>query len=167
VILAAQESHPLIAEHGAVRRSEVYAAVHCGRGAFDGALPEPGNPTEALEFTCDELGRLRHWVAGIAAEALMPAARVADLVLAVNELASNSVYHGCGVGKLRVWRDSETVICEVRGRGRITEPRVGRIRPTPQQWTGRGLWLVNQLCDLTQIRSNAEGSVVRVHMGLG
>jgi len=110
--------------------------------------------------------RFRRSVARVAADALMPAARVDDLVLAVNELASNTIYHGGGLGKLRIWRDGETVLCEVIDRGRITEPLVGRIQPTPEQWTGRGLWLVNQLCDLTQIRSNAAGSVVRLHMRL-
>jgi anti-sigma regulatory factor (Ser/Thr protein kinase) len=97
---------------------------------------------------------------------MLPPARVDDLVLAVNELASNSIYHGGGVGKLRIWRDGETLLCEVRDRGRITEPLVGRVKPAPEQWTGRGLWLVNQVCDLTQIRSDAAGSVVRVHIGL-
>jgi anti-sigma regulatory factor (Ser/Thr protein kinase) len=29
---------------------------------------------------------------------------------------------------------------------------------------GRGLWLVNQLCDLVQLRSSAAGGVVRLHM---
>jgi hypothetical protein len=43
---------------------------------------------------------------------------------------------------------------------------VGRVKPPPEQWSGRGLWLVNQVCDLTQIRSGAAGSVVRVHIGL-
>jgi len=29
---------------------------------------------------------------------------------------------------------------------------------------GHGLWLVNQLCDLVQMRTFASGSVVRVHL---
>jgi anti-sigma regulatory factor (Ser/Thr protein kinase) len=166
VILAAQESHPFIAEQDAVRRSHLYPAIDDGRSVFDGELPDPGTQPEELEFTCDALGRLRQSVAGIAASALLPAARIDDLVLAVDELATNSIYHGGGVGKLRIWREDEALLCEVSDRGRITEPLVGRIRPTPEQWNGRGLWLVNQLCDLTQIRSDAAGSVVRVHMGL-
>jgi hypothetical protein len=31
---------------------------------------------------------------------------------------------------------------------------------------GRGLWLTNQLCDLSQVRSHAGGNVVRVQMSL-
>jgi anti-sigma regulatory factor (Ser/Thr protein kinase) len=166
VILAAQQSHPFIAEDGEVRRSEVYPMGDSGLSIFDGRLPDPVTDPLELEFTGDELGGLRHSVAGIAATVLLPSARVEDLVLAVSELASNSVYHGGGVGRLRIWRDGETLLCEVRDRGRIAEPLVGRVKPSPEQWSGRGLWLVNQVCDLTQIRSDAAGSVVRVHIGL-
>jgi hypothetical protein len=31
---------------------------------------------------------------------------------------------------------------------------------------GRGLWMVNQLCDLVQLRSFPDGAAVRVHMYL-
>jgi anti-sigma regulatory factor (Ser/Thr protein kinase) len=165
VIRAAEKSHPFVAQKGISRRSEAYPATDSGRGVFDGALPDPMTRPQELEFTCEELRGLRRSVTAIAQDGL-PSARVADLVLAVNELASNSVYHGGGVGRLRMWRDGETLLCEVSDRGRITEPLVGRIRPTSEQWSGRGLWLVNQVCDLTQIRSDAEGTVVRVHMSM-
>jgi anti-sigma regulatory factor (Ser/Thr protein kinase) len=42
---------------------------------------------------------------------------------------------------------------------------VGRARPTFDQESGRGLWMVNQLCDLVQIRSSPADTVVRLHMG--
>ena len=163
VILAAQESHPFVAERRSLRRSDVYAGIDVASSVFEGRLPEPDHPHTELVFTCDQLGAVRSAVAGVAA-GVLPAARAEDLVLAVNELASNSIYHGGGVGKLRVWQERETLLCEVSDRGRIGEPMVGRVKPTPQQWSGRGLWLVNQLCDLAQIRSDASGSVVRVHM---
>jgi anti-sigma regulatory factor (Ser/Thr protein kinase) len=57
-------------------------------------------------------------------------------------------------------------LCEVRDRGRIVEPLVGRLPPPLDRHGGRGLWLVNHLCDLVQIRSTEAGSVVRVHMRL-
>ena len=166
VIRAAHESHPLIAEHGALRRSDVYPMGDAGQGVFAGRLPDCVVQPAELEFTGDELGAVRHAVTQVAADTPLPTARVEDLVLAVNELASNTIYHGGGIGKLRVWSDGPTLLCEVSDRGRITEPLVGRIRPTPEQWSGRGLWLVNQVCDLTQIRSDASGTTVRVHMGL-
>lgn len=107
---------------------------------------------------------LRASVAGWAAGAQLGVERIERLVLAVSELASNSVRYGGGRGKLRMWTEAEMLLCEVHDSGRIEEPLVGRVRPTPDQHTGRGLWLVNQLCDLVQIRSSPSGSIVRVHM---
>jgi hypothetical protein len=38
----------------------------------------------------------------------------AALVLAVDEVATNSLRHGGGRGTLRIWRDADAVVCEVR-----------------------------------------------------
>ena len=48
--------------------------------------------------------------------------------------------------------------------GRIEDPLVGRERPPHEQGRGRGLWIVNQLCDLVQIRSGEGGTHVRLRM---
>ena len=69
-------------------------------------------------------------------------------------------------GTVRVWKENGTLLCEVQDEGRIEAPLAGRIKPRPDQLTGRGLWLVNQLCDLVQIRSSEQGNVVRLHMSL-
>jgi anti-sigma regulatory factor (Ser/Thr protein kinase) len=84
-------------------------------------------------------------------------------VLAVHEIAANSIRHGGGRGTLRVWRDGGSLVCEIRDRGHIRDPLVGRTRPLPNATGGRGLWIANQICDLVQIRSTAAGTVVRVH----
>ena len=55
-------------------------------------------------------------------------------------------------------------MCEVRDEGRVSDPLVGRVRPTIDRRDGRGLWLVHQLCDLVQIRSGDDGTVVRAHV---
>ena len=89
-----------------------------------------------------------------------------NLRLAVNELASNSVRHGGGAGTLTTWRQDGVLVFQVSDGGRIGERLVGRVRPEPDQASGRGLWLVNHLCDLVQIRSDAHGSSVRVQMRL-
>ena len=86
------------------------------------------------------------------------------LVLAVHEVAANSVAHGHGRGTLRVWRDPTEVVCEVRDDGRVADPLVGRARPGLNGEGGRGLWIANQLCELVQLRSFATETVVRLHM---
>lgn len=165
-IEAAKRSHPYIAEKGIRRRSDVYAYAPGAWGPFDGALPPPSTPVAQLRFRGDELTTLRRAVAEWAAGTYLSSERIDHLVLAVNELATNSVCHGGGSGTLRMWREEGTLLCEVSDRGRIMEPLLGRVRPTLVQQAGRGVWLVNQLCDLVQIRSTPGGSVVRVHMRL-
>ena len=39
--------------------------------------------------------------------------------------------------------------------------------PPDQRGGGRGLWLVNHLCDLVQVRSSQAGNVIRLHMSIG
>ena len=90
--------------------------------------------------------------------------RTTDLMLAITELATNSLRHGGGAGVLRAWYEGGTLVCEVADAGRVREPLVGRVRAPVDQPYGRGLWLVNHLCDLVQLRSSSGGTVVRVRL---
>ena len=85
-------------------------------------------------------------------------------MLAVNELAANSVRHGGGRGELRVWQEDDALVCEVARRRLHRRPARGRAASRPEQLGGRGLWMVNQLCDLVQIRTppHAPLNTVRV-----
>ncbi len=164
---SARHTHPLLACDGASRENREYPYVHEPPHPFAGALPAPRHPVRELAFAHGELAEVRQTVAGWASANALAAERTEELVLAVDELASNSIRHGGGVGMLRWWREGETLLCEVRDAGWIQAPLVGRVRPNIYSSSGRGVWLVNQLCDLVQIRSAPAGSVVRVHMRLG
>ena len=65
------------------------------------------------------------------------------------------------------WAEPGEVVCEVDDGGRITDPLAGRSHPHPLDERGRGLWLINELCDLSQLRSGPQGTTVRVHMACG
>jgi anti-sigma regulatory factor (Ser/Thr protein kinase) len=93
--------------------------------------------------------------------------QASDLVLVVNEAATNSVRHGGGEGVLRAWLTDDMLIFEVADAGAIADPLAGRERPGSGQSGGHGLWLCNQVCDLVQLRAFASGSVVRLHTRLG
>jgi anti-sigma regulatory factor (Ser/Thr protein kinase) len=166
VIQAARASHPNVTEAGSTCESESYPHRHEAPSPFEGTLPAPRTEPAELEFSREKLGPVRRLVAGVAADAQLSGDRIEDLMLAVNELASNSIYHGGGRGRLLIWREDDTLLCEVRDRGHITEALVGRRHPRAEQWTGRGVWLVHNLCDLVQIRSSPSGSAIRVHMRL-
>ena len=86
------------------------------------------------------------------------------LVLAANEVATNSVRHGGGGGIIRLWQTEDALLCEIHDTGHIEDPLVGRVRPAPEQLGGHGLWMANQVCDLVQVRTFPGGNVVRLHM---
>ena len=88
-------------------------------------------------------------------------------MLAVDELATNSLRYARGEGMLRTWRENGALLVEVADEGHIADPLAGRDCPTPDEVGGRGLYLVNQLCDLVQLRSSPDGSVIRIHMRIG
>jgi anti-sigma regulatory factor (Ser/Thr protein kinase) len=134
--------------------------------AFSGELPEPPASACELEFDCERLRTLRRVVAAQAHDARLARVRVEQLVLSVSELATNSVRYADGAGRARIWREAASLVCEIRDGGRMEAPLAGLITPRPDQTSGRGLWLVNQFCDLVQIRSDEAGTAVRVHMDL-
>jgi anti-sigma regulatory factor (Ser/Thr protein kinase) len=164
VLEEARRTHPFLLEDGAHRPSDAYYGLEAIAAPFTDPLPEPPGPTVEVAFESGPLDALRSFVAREAAAAGFDEMRMADLVLAVHELATNSLRHGGGRGTLRVWREPDALICEVRDGGLIDAPLVGRVRPPAGRPDGRGLWLANQLCDLVQIRCFPTGSVVRLHM---
>ena len=100
-----------------------------------------------LDFHGDgELAEVRRFVRRGAREARLSQRATEDLVLAVSELATNSLQYGGGEGICRMWSEGGTLLCEVRDSGYIREPLAGRVRPAPGQARGRGLWVVNQIC---------------------
>jgi anti-sigma regulatory factor (Ser/Thr protein kinase) len=126
--------------------------------------PDLGPPAAELAFTADELGELRHLVARVADRAATPSERVADLVLAVNEIGSNSVEHGPGHGRLRLWAGDDGITAEVADAGSADLPFPGMVAPPATGARGRGLWLASELCDVLQVWSDASGTVVRLRL---
>jgi len=166
VLQLAYESHSHAHCHGSLIESPGWLGNGNRYAPFAGVLPPPPDDATALEFERDELSSIRQLVGRETAAASLPAARGSDLVAAVSELAANSVIHGGGSGTLHVWREPGAFLVEVHDRGTIEQPLVGRLRPGLEQDGGRGLWMVNQLCDLVQIRSGPEGSGIRLRMNL-
>jgi anti-sigma regulatory factor (Ser/Thr protein kinase) len=166
VLDAARRSHPFVAEDDTSRRSDVYLEPGQAPGPFDGELPPPSGRPDEMVFDLQRLRAVRRFVSERAARADLAADRAADFVVAVNELATNSVLHADGGGTVRVWLEQDVLLCEVRDTGRLRHPLAGRERPTVDQASGRGLWLVNHLIDLVQIRSLPNGNVVRLHMSV-
>jgi anti-sigma regulatory factor (Ser/Thr protein kinase) len=170
VIDAAEPSDGLAAEQaGAALRSSQPGSGASGAAPqnhqwpFAQALPAPAGQVLEHPFASEQLGVLRRVLSTWAGQQRLAAAATEELVLAVNELATNSIRYGGGRGKLLLWRERDALVCEIRDRGHIDDPLIGRSPPAPNQHTGRGLWLVHQLCDVVQIHSSPAGTAIRVH----
>ena len=164
VIEEALRTHPLVWDRDPGRPTGAYPGLEAVTKPFDRVLPDPPFPVDALTFGPRDLPAVRAFVARAGAADGLGLERTNDLVLAASEVVTNSVRHGGGEGTVRVWRHGEVVVCEVSDAGRFDRPLAGRVRPTPDQTSGFGLWLANQVCDLVQIRSFEDGSVVRLHI---
>jgi anti-sigma regulatory factor (Ser/Thr protein kinase) len=84
--------------------------------------------------------------------------RIVDFVIAVSEIAANTVRHARTQGSMDIWSDAGEIICEMRDGGVIADPAsAGRQPPAADASGGHGLWLARQIC---------EGTVIRLHMSL-
>jgi anti-sigma regulatory factor (Ser/Thr protein kinase) len=92
--------------------------------------------------------------------------RVVDIVIAVSEVAANTVRHARSPGSLEIWCDAKEIVCEIRDAGVITDPMAGRQPPAADASGGHGLWLVYQICDQVELDSGEGGTVIRLHMSL-
>jgi anti-sigma regulatory factor (Ser/Thr protein kinase) len=162
VIDEAERTHPYVM-NGESRESASYYGVETIGQPFDAPLAAP--PEDAVEhrFRGNALRPLRALAREQATVAGFAAAQTDDFVLAVSELAANSVRHGGGLGVARFWQQEETLVCEVTDQGHLVDPLAGRIRPAPGQAGGHGLWLATQLCELVQIRPFPGGTTIRLH----
>lgn len=133
-----------------------------GIGMFSARLPDPPASADVLGFGPANLTAVRSRVAEQTSAVGLDPERAADLTLAVWELAVNSTEHGGGPAELRIWREPDALVCEVADPGHIDDYLVGRRSPDPASLGQRGMWLVNQLCDLVQLRSSTEGTTARI-----
>lgn len=133
-------------------------------------VPAPellGAPDLQLGFQAWQLQDVRRAVRELATASGFDDDRVDDVVLAVNEVATNAVEHGgspsSGSGaELSVWARSDALVCEVHDRGPLTDPLPGLLAPHPSDPRGRGLWIARQLCDLLHVWTDGGGTQVRI-----
>jgi len=116
-----------------------------------------------VEFGPDDLRRVREVVRSIAGE-LIPD-RADNAVLAVHEVAVNSIVHGGGHGVLLIDETADSLVFTVEdedGTGSVP-----RVRATDGEATsGRGLWIAQRLSDQLTIESRPTHTRVRVHLSL-
>jgi len=91
-----------------------------------------------------------------------------DLVLIANELATNVIRHGGGIGEMALWHEDHWLVCRIsdHGPGMADPERAGVVTSAPDAVTGRGLWLVRRLGHEVEVASGPWGTTVTVAMAL-
>lgn len=162
VIADARITHPAVLQEGRLRPSPEYQGQDGLPPGCELPLTAPPPWADSLVYTT-ELRGVRRLVRRHAAQAGLAEA-APDLVLAVGEIASNTLRHAHGEGTMHVWHTEQEILCQLHDQGQITDPLAGRVRWPPDAAGGHGLWLVNQLCDLVELRTGPQGTTTRLHM---
>ena len=168
IIEHAEQTHPEIMRAGEVAESPAYVDPRefCG-SLNDEARALNGSPAAELQVEAERLSSLRELVQGQAWEAGVAVGRIADIVLAVDEVATNALVHGAEPAVVRVWREPGELVFEVSDAGAgIDDPVAGQLLPSGDAAAGRGLWTARQLCDSVEFRRNPSGVAVTLHLTL-
>jgi anti-sigma regulatory factor (Ser/Thr protein kinase) len=163
VVDDAYRTHPVVETATGRADSAHYGDPVVFAARFNQPLSDP--PPGAVTMVVDggSLAAVRQLVGARGAAAGLDSLRIADFTVAVNELATNSVKHGGGAGTLAVWLEGGALVAQVRDSGHIANPMSGRVPPPLDSANGgRGLVLVNQLCDLVRVHTTPDGTTIRV-----
>lgn len=163
VIEEALRNHPYL-RNGDSKLNPRFRGLDDCASPVEHPLPDPPPHAETFHVDLGRLATLRELVASVASAHGFARREVDDFVLTVHELATNSIRHGGGRGIVRLWADDGVIVADVRDRGRILDPLAGRVEPSLDVASGRGLWLANQLSDLVQIRVQPDGGAVRARL---
>ncbi|MCF0095024.1 ATP-binding protein [Micromonospora sp. MH99] len=127
--------------------------------------PSPALRTDTMAYeVANDLRALRAFVCAGAVARGLPADRVELLALAVSELATNTLQHTSDGGRVRLWAEGDQLFCDVVDRGPARA--FGRVMPAADAVRGRGLAIVEQICDEVAVLTASEGTVVRIRLAL-
>ncbi|SNY71866.1 ATP-binding protein [Paractinoplanes atraurantiacus] len=121
-------------------------------------------PYEASYDEPGDLAPLRDFVRLHATALGLPGSRADLLTLAVSELATNTLQHTEGGGRVRLWAADGRVYCDVIDGGPVRA--FGRGMPAADALRGRGLAIVERICDEVGVEAGAEGTRVRLALDL-
>ncbi|MEU4241861.1 sensor histidine kinase [Actinoplanes sp. NPDC026619] len=163
-IADAWRTHPVMIDAGVRVPSPAYGDPIATAGDFNVPLPPPPADADVLSYErVPDMAAVRDFVRRHAATVL-PDDRVEEMVLAAHELAANTVRHAAGPGRIAAWTEPGLFACQIEDAGHITDPLAGRVPPDPTLPSGRGLLLVNQICDLVRIHTGPTGTTIRTHL---
>jgi anti-sigma regulatory factor (Ser/Thr protein kinase) len=131
-------------------------------------LPQPPHDAQRVAYlAADDLAEVRGLVRRQARTAGLDEDKTAALLIAVNELASNSIEHAGGGGSLCVWVGGGALVCQIEDHGQIEEATDRRMPTDPGSGSrGYGLPLVVHLTDRAVCVSGPAGTRWQLRMNL-
>jgi anti-sigma regulatory factor (Ser/Thr protein kinase) len=128
----------------------------------------PSTPPDESQarYLLGDLARLRQQVTDAAHVAGLSPDRIAQLALAVNEVATNAIQHATGSALVAISRARDRLTVQVTDDGPGIPDSVAEEGPRPAADApgGRGLWLVRQFCDQVHIQTGDTGTRIRLVM---
>jgi anti-sigma regulatory factor (Ser/Thr protein kinase) len=163
ILDGAHRNHPLLLRAGQLRHNP----EHIGPREVLTARPAPppvllGPPDLRMEFSAWQLHEVRTAVEQALQAADYGRERAEDVVLAVNEVATNAVEHGTPEARLSIWAGPGGLVCEIDDGGTLRDPLPGLQAPHPAEPRGRGVWIARQVCDSLHVWVDAFGTHVRM-----
>jgi anti-sigma regulatory factor (Ser/Thr protein kinase) len=164
VLNHARDTHPEIVSAAGVSPSSSYEDPREFCERLDSTVEvQSREPSLEMMFGLGDLQSVRRLVGSFAIDAGVSGSRTEEIVLAVNEIATNALLHGQPPATVRAWHADDEIILEVVDAGEgIPDALAGQLPPPAQGLGGRGLWLARLLCDAVEI-CNAGGCTVSVH----
>ncbi|WP_307850662.1 ATP-binding protein [Micromonospora sp. H61] len=164
--LRGSHDHDTRAERGAAGRAAAPGGLM--RGERRETVAEQSVPTHAADTMAYQLATdiraLRAFVSAGALARGLSAERVELLTLAVSELATNTLQHTTGGGWVRLWAEPDQLFCDVVDQGPTRA--FGRSMPAADSVRGRGLAIVEQICDEVAVLTSPGETVVRIRLSL-
>jgi anti-sigma regulatory factor (Ser/Thr protein kinase) len=127
--------------------------------------PSP-QPDRISYVRADDLAAVRAFVAARATAEGLPPQRVALLTLAISELATNTLQHTDGGGQVQVLVQDGQLVYNVTDTAPTDSLPQRRGMPTPAAIRGRGLAIVEHICDVVDVAPAAEGTRVQIRLNL-
>jgi anti-sigma regulatory factor (Ser/Thr protein kinase) len=162
VLEHARDTHPEFVSGEGISASPSYEdPLDFCRRLDSSVEAQQGRPSLEIGFALEDLPAVRRSIASFVGEAGLPASRIEELVLAVNEVTTNAVLHGRPPTVVRAWNTRSEVVVEVTDAGEgIGDVLAGQLAPPPTALGGRGLWLARLLCDSVEARCDESGCSV-------
>jgi anti-sigma regulatory factor (Ser/Thr protein kinase) len=155
-------THPLLTEGTDTRPSGEFDPLRILQ-EYNQLLPSAPPGVIEREAQADTIAHARWFATAYGHHVGLSATALIDLEIAVTELVTNSIQHGGGTARYRLWTEQDMLVCEVSDTGHLIDPLAGR-RPRYDAAPGTGLLLVNLSVDLLRMHTSPGGTTIRIYI---